>query len=129
MSMVILDVSALIALLKQEPYAEELKNVMPLSVMSTVNTAEVAKYFVEKHNIEISIIKHTIESNLYEVIPFDLEQSYISAEIINITKQYGLSIGDRACIALAIAKGYPVYTADKIWAKLNIPGLTINIIR
>ena len=102
---------------------------LPFSVMSTINVAEVAKYFVEKHNIAISVIKSAIESNLYEVIPFDAEQAYISAELITITKKYGLSIGDRACLALGMTKGYPVYTADKIWANLNIPNLSINIIR
>ena len=129
MNMIILDASALIALLKSEPYSEKLKEVLPFSVMSTINVAEVAKYFVEKHNIAISVIKSAIESNLYEVIPFDAEQAYISAELITITKKYGLSIGDRACLALGMTKGYPVYTADKIWANLNIPNLSINIIR
>ena len=129
MNMAILDSSALIALLKNEPYFKHLREVLPFSAMSTVNVAEVAKYFVEKHNIAIAVIKNAIESSLYEVIPFDSEQAYISAELITITKRYGLSIGDRACLALAITKKYPVYTADKIWANLNIPNLSINIIR
>ena len=44
----------------------------------------------------------------------------ISAEIINDTKKHGLSLGDRACIALAMAKNYPVFTCDKIWQKTKL---------
>jgi ribonuclease VapC len=40
----------------------------------------------------------------------------------------GLSLGDRACLALALALGAPVYTSDKSWKKLNL-GLRIQVIR
>ena len=60
-----------------------------------------------------------------EIVPFDANQAATSAALRQITKTLGLSLGDRACLALAQQKQLPVITADKIWGKLN---LSIDVI-
>ena len=48
---------------------------------------------------------------------------------MEITSSYGLSLADRACIGLGKLTGYPIYTTDRVWAKLKIDGVNINLIR
>ncbi len=126
---VILDASALIALLAEEKGFETIEKLLPKSIMSSVNVAEVAKFLLTKDLIDKQNLKTLINQLIDEVIPFDTSQALTNAEIYLITKQYGLSLGDRACISLALNTGYKVYTTDKIWNKLNIPNLNINVIR
>jgi PIN domain nuclease of toxin-antitoxin system len=52
----------------------------------------------------------------------------IAAELILVTKPYGLSLGDRACLALAIDRNATVYTTDKVWKNLSL-GIEIELIR
>jgi PIN domain nuclease of toxin-antitoxin system len=59
---------------------------------------------------------------------FNIEQAIIAGSFISVTKDYGLSLGDRACLALAKYKNIPVLTADKTWTKLNL-GIKIKLIR
>ena len=63
------------------------------------------------------------------IVEFDKTQCYIAASLKNQTKHKGLSLGDRACLATAIQLGLPVYTADKIWAELDLPNVKIKLIR
>ena len=57
------------------------------------------------------------------------QQSFDIAFLQNSTKHKGLSIGDRACIALGIKMQLPIYTADKVWAELDIESAEIILIR
>lgn len=63
------------------------------------------------------------------IIPFDEELAFQAAGLKKDTKSYGLSLGDRACLALGQKMLLPVYTADKIWSKLQFDNITINQIR
>jgi PIN domain nuclease of toxin-antitoxin system len=126
---VILDASALITVFSKEPGCE---NVLPLlshAVMSSVNIAEVAKYLIERKAIDREIVETIIGKLLEEIIPFDSVQAYISAELALNTKKYGLSLGDRACLALAKSQGFTVYTADKAWQNITVDGVNIKFIR
>ncbi len=125
---VIFDASVLIALISEEKYNHELKKLVSKSVTSSVNLAEVARYFIEKKSVSKEQIKGIIEQ-LTEVMIFDDKQAYISAELALITKKHGLSLGDRACLALALTTGYPVYTADRIWTDINFTDITVKLIR
>ncbi len=62
------------------------------------------------------------------VIPFNQMQAYETAKLKTLTKKYGLSLGDRACLALAKMKKIPVVTADRVWGKLEL-GIKIIVIR
>ena len=125
---VILDASALITLLSEEKGNETVASVLPKSVMSSVNIAEVAKFLIEKRNLNKEEVSNIIQSLIETIIPFDTQLALISADIVRQTKSLGLSLGDRACLALAISTGYTVYSSDRIWSKLDL-GCKIVLIR
>jgi PIN domain nuclease of toxin-antitoxin system len=61
-------------------------------------------------------------------VAFDEAQARVAGDLATQTRHLGLSLGDRACLALGIALKVPVYTAEKAWKKLNV-GLTVHVIR
>ena len=63
-----------------------------------------------------------------EAVPFDRQQARTAGKLLLQTRALGLSLGDRACLAPAIALAAPVYTAERIWKKLK-PGIPIHVIR
>ncbi len=125
---VVLDASALLALIQNEKGADIIKPLLKKSVMSTVNVAEV---LTALQRVDIlpkdSII--SICDIIQEIIPFDVEQAQHVAELQPHVRHKGLSLGDRACLALGQKLKAPVYTADKIWDELQIKTLTIKLIR
>jgi PIN domain nuclease of toxin-antitoxin system len=125
---VILDSSALLALIQDEPGAEIIKPLLKFSVMSTVNVTETLSVLY-RTNITPQEGFILISDIINTIIPFDLEQAKNCAELHPLVKSKGLSLGDRACLATAIQLGLPVYTADKIWAELDLPNVKIKLIR
>jgi PIN domain nuclease of toxin-antitoxin system len=113
MNKCILDASALLALLNSEKGAEEVEKLLPNSVMSTVNVAEVIAELDKKLDISAEEGKQMIETTIDKIIPFDFSQSVEAGRLRRLTESLGLSLGDRACIALGIATGYTIYTTDK----------------
>ena len=125
----VIDASALLAFLKDEKIPlNELESLLPKSVISTVNAAEVATVLT-RLGMPQEKIENSIEETIGQIIPFTKEHCLQTAALWEQTKQYGLSLGDRACLALAMHLNLPVYTADKIWAELQIDNITINLIR
>jgi PIN domain nuclease of toxin-antitoxin system len=59
---------------------------------------------------------------------FTDEQAKIAGSLIARTSAFGLSLGDRACLALGIALKAPVYTADRSWKNLKL-GVRIHLVR
>ena len=117
---VILDASALITLLSEEKGHEVVASILPKSIMSSVNVAEVAKFLIEKRGLSKEEVSNIIHSLIEKIMPFDTKLALKSAAIIIQTKSLGLSLGDRACLALAISTGYTVYSSDKIWSQLEL---------
>ena len=68
---------------------------------------------------------NTLFDSLCDIITFSKKQPYIAAELSIYTKQYDLSLADKACIALAIDTG----TADRIWKELKLENVDIHLIR
>jgi PIN domain nuclease of toxin-antitoxin system len=64
----------------------------------------------------------------HEIVDFNSEHARISGDLVLQTRPLGLSLGDRACLALGIALDSPVYTADRTWQSLKI-GIPIHVIR
>ena len=124
---VILDAS-LIALFAEEKGYEIVASIIPKSVMSSVNIAEVAKFLIERQGFNKKESSDIIQSLVEIIIPLDTKLALISADIIKQTKSLGLSLGDRSCLALALSTGYTVYSTDKIWSKLDL-GCKIVLIR
>ena len=62
------------------------------------------------------------------VVPFDEEQAYKAGLLRQTTRSQGLSLGDRACLALAHSLGLPAITADRAWSNLNV-GVEVILVR
>lgn len=125
----VIDASALLAFLKDETVPlDELESLLPKSLMSSVNACEVATVMT-RLGIPLEEIAGLINETIGEIVPFNKEHYLLTAKLWHVTKPYGLSLGDRACLALAQYTKLPVYTADKIWSKLEIAPLQINLIR
>ncbi|WP_341793959.1 MULTISPECIES: type II toxin-antitoxin system VapC family toxin [unclassified Rickettsia] len=118
MSKIVFDASALIALFAKEDGYQFIKKYMKDGIISSVNIAEVYKYCIEVQGLTEDDAKTLIKLSDIKIVDFCPKQALISAKIIN--KTYGLSLGDRACVALAMLKNYPILTCDKIWQKLDL---------
>ena len=125
---VVLDASALLALIQNENGADVVRPLLKKAVMSTINVAEVltALQRVEVHPQDAIT---SIRDIILAIVPFDLEQAQSAAELHPHVRHKGLSLGDRACIALGQKLKLPIYTADKIWGELQLDNITINVIR
>ena len=117
---VVFDSSAFIALLAKEPGVEIVKRHLRNGIISSVNVAEVWKYCIDKQGLTTQECKSLIRMSGIKIIDHDANQALISAEIYPKTKEYGLSLGDRSCIALAIDKESSILTCDKIWSKVDL---------
>ncbi|MCB9740036.1 MAG: type II toxin-antitoxin system VapC family toxin [Deltaproteobacteria bacterium] len=125
--MIVLDASALLAFLFREPGHEAVARVLDRAVMSTVNLAEVLARFARDGH-DVAQIRLRLESGAVELVPFDAVQAQICANLLPTTRSAGLSLGDRACLALASARGCEAMTADRAWAALDV-GVVIRTIR
>ena len=128
MNKVILDSSALLALIKNEPGSAVVEKLLGHVVMSSINIAEVATHLLNS-TLTLDECRSCILPLVTSVVPFDQEHAFQVAVLRKPTKYKGLSMGDRACLALGIMKYLPVYTSDKVWADLNIEGLDVRLIR
>lgn len=128
MNKVVLDASALLALVKQEPGAETVEKLLGSIMMSTVNMAEVVM-ILREYGISLDDIKDQILPLISIAVPFDTDHALLTADLRQQSKSKGLSLGDRACLALGLLKQVPIYTADKIWAELDIEKADIRLIR
>ncbi len=125
----ILDASALLAVLLDEPGSEKIRIALADSGMSEVNLSEVVGHFARNGAAE-SDIRQVLDPLPIERHPFDRELSYAAGLLLPLTKSAGLSFGDRACLALAQRLGIRVLTADRAWRKIaNVVGVEIELIR
>jgi len=128
MSDVVLDASALITLLNQEPGADQLTpEILIRAVCSTVNMAEVQSKLVDR-GVPPGNAWAATSSSIREAIDFSSDHAQLAGSLIAQTRPLGLSLGDRACLALALERKAPVYTADRSWKNLKL-GIRINVIR
>ena len=128
MSRVVLDASALMAVLNSEPGAEMLTpQIMSMAATSTVNLAEVHAKLLSRGWTSAQAWEDAT-SPVREVIPFESDHARITGDLSTITRTFGLSLGDRACLALGMALQVPVYTAEQAWKKLKLD-LRIHLIR
>jgi ribonuclease VapC len=118
MSNAVLDSSAVLALLLGESGADKVRLALPGALLSTVNFAEVISKFCER-GMPADQAREAIETIGVEVIDFDVNQACIAGDLRNRTRASGLSLGDRACLALALHRKLPAITADTAWISLS----------
>jgi ribonuclease VapC len=127
MADVIMDSSAILADLQDEPGAERVRTALQGSRMSAVNFAEVITKLIERgHSAEAArFVADRIDCDVIEV---DKDRAAAAGVLHASTRGTGVSLGDRFCLALARETGWPVLTADRRWATLDL-GIEITLIR
>ena len=123
----VLDASILLAILKGEPAADILLEIVDGAVMSAVNLAEVYAKLADFGIGEGAAFRPLI-ALLDRVEHFSLDQARLTGHLRSSTRSFGLSLGDRACLALALELRAEVYTMDRAWAKIDA-GCAIHIMR
>ena len=127
MSRVILDASAILALLNQEEGAERVTPFLADAVISTVNLAEVVTRLALAGMPETAI-REALALLPLESVPFDVGQAIEVGLLAPATRPSGLSLGDRACLVLARRLDATAITADQAWVGIDA-GVAVELIR
>lgn len=127
MSEIVLDASALLTVFNNETGADRALDLISTAVISAVNLAEVATKLQER-GMPDDRVRANIEALELRVEPFDEQLAVETGLLRAATPGAGLSLGDRACLALARARGATALTTDRAWAKLDI-GIPIELAR
>ena len=127
MSDVIVDASAILAAIKQEPGGERVAADARGAHISALNYCEIAGWLAERGSTGADIDRLVAPFDL-TVAVFDRERASAAGLLAAKTVRRGVSLGDRACLALAIELGLPVMTADRAWRDLDF-GVEIRLIR
>lgn len=124
---VVLDASAFLAWLQAEPGAEQVDPVLDGALMSTVNWSEVLQRTLAR-DIPIEGLRSDTEALGVQLKAFDAQQAEQASHFWPLTRSRGLSLGDRACLALAHQNKAVALTADKAWAELEL-NVKVELIR
>jgi ribonuclease VapC len=124
---VVLDASAVLALLKREPGAERVRAVLDRAIIGSVNAAE-----VQSKLVDLGLSRDAAEARIRflgcRIVAFSEGQAIEAGSLVAHTRKLCLSLGDRACLALALDRKGTVYTTDRIWKDLDL-GIRIETIR
>lgn len=128
MARTVLDSSAVIAVIRGEPGSDVAAVELDQAVVSAVNIQEIAKWLWQS-GFDAEGVREVLDTLNLDVRVHDGEDAFLAAALVRQTSRHGAGLGDRSCIALAIRLGLPVLTTDRSWAKLDIPGLEIRLLR
>jgi PIN domain nuclease of toxin-antitoxin system len=115
----VLDASALLAVMLGEPGAEKVIPLLAGAEIGAINLAEVVAKLQERGVPDAEIERDIADLDL-PVAAFDAAQAMAAGKLRNRTRSLGLSLGDRACLALAISRGLPAVTTDRAWSALDV---------
>jgi ribonuclease VapC len=125
----VLDASALLALLLGEPGGEKVRPLVSDSAITSVNLAEIVGFFARGGRPETDI-RRMLRLVPFQVVDFDEELAYAAGMLLPLTRAAGLSLGDRACLALARRIGVTALTADRAWMTVGAAaGVVVQPIR
>ena len=119
----VLDASAVIALLRSEPGCDVVQGAIADAVISTVNYSEVLKKTIERGGTGDAAAAF-VRGLSIAIILFDETLAAMSAELYPQTKEHGLSLADRACLALGIQRNCKVLTSER---RMALPSLSIKV--
>lgn len=129
MSGVVLDASAVLALLLGEPGAKRVATALDDARIGAVNLAEIVSYYA-KLGVARSDIEAMLRPLPVRVVPIDAELSYAAGMLRTLTLERGLSLGDRYCLALAKRDSVPALTAERRWPEIaDAAGVEVELIR
>jgi PIN domain nuclease of toxin-antitoxin system len=116
----VLDASAVLCLLQEERGADRVARSLPSAVIGAVNYSEVIGKLVE-FGIDEAAVDGLMDTLQLKVIPFDRIQARLAGALRATTQKFGLSLGDRACLALAAAESATALTCERVWTKFQAP--------
>lgn len=125
----VLDTSAVMALLRDEPGGADVSRRLDSAVVSSVNVSEIVAVLTRDGMTpdQVAAILNHLDLT---VVEFDVDLAFDAGCLIGQTGALGLSLGDRACLALALRLKLPAVTADRAWARIDAgPGLDVELIR
>ncbi len=123
----VLDSSAVLAYLWNEPGSEAIRPLIPDGRISSVNVVEVVSKLID-HGLTGEASKLMLASLNLATVPFDHTQAQLAGTLRSQTRRHGLSLGDRACLALALVERAKIVTADRAWSKVDL-GVEIEVVR
>jgi PIN domain nuclease of toxin-antitoxin system len=126
-SKIVLDASALLCLLNDEPGADRVIDILTHCVIGTANLAEVVSKLRER-GLSLDEVREALGGLHLDVRPLSPTQAFIIGDLRPATKSLGLSLGDRACLALAIDLQAEMFTTDDPLASANV-GISITNVR
>ena len=127
MSEVVLDASAVLAVALGEPGSEIVAGSSRGGLISAVNVSEAVAVLMGA-GVSPATARTKLSGVQLITVAFDEEDALLAAELRPLTRAAGLSLGDRACLALAQRRNLPALTADRAWAELDI-GVEVRLIR
>lgn len=128
MASVVLDASAVLALVRDEPGADKVAPHIGRAAISAVNLQEVIKELLLS-GLDEPTTRELLDELRLDVRAHDTEAAYAAAALHAQTPQYGRGLGDRSCLALAVQLGVPALTADREWKKVKVKNLKLEHIR
>ena len=128
MTSVVLDASAVLALIREEPGADQVAPYIGRAAISAVNLQEVVKELLLS-GLDEATIRELLEELRLDVRPHDVAAAFAAAALHAQTRQYGRGLGDRSCLALAVQLGVLALTADREWKKVKVKNLKLVHIR
>jgi len=123
----VLDASAILTVIHEEPGSDKVEPHLRLAPISAVNLAEVVTKLQERGLSDREIDESLMLLGL-DVQPFDAAMAIVAGKLRGATRRAGLSLGDRACLALAQALGASALTTDRAWDGLDI-GIPVELAR
>ncbi|MBP7243425.1 type II toxin-antitoxin system VapC family toxin [Amaricoccus sp.] len=124
---IVLDASALLAIVFGEPGEERALELVERGMVSTVNLSEAAAKMNER-GLDEGEAERLLGALGFDLAGFGEAEAYAAGRLRAATRAAGLSFGDRACLALALREALPVATADRAWAALDL-GVAVEMIR
>ena len=128
MTNVVLDASAVLAMLREEPGGDTIAQHIGRAAISAVNLQEVAKEML-REGASPETARAVLDELGLDVHPHDREAAYAAAALYEQTKQYGRRLGDRSCMALGLQLGVLVLTTDREWRNVVVEGLRLEHVR
>jgi ribonuclease VapC len=112
MTSVVMDASALLALVRDEPGADKVGPHVGRAAISAVNLQEVVKELLLS-GLDVITIRELVDELRLDVRAHDAEAAYAAAGLHAQTREFGRGLGDRSGLALAMQLGVPALTADR----------------
>jgi ribonuclease VapC len=122
----VLDASVILAVILDEPGSSKFSEDVARGLVGSVNLAEVVAK-LEEHGATEPEIRGYLNGLELIPVPFDWGDAWATGLLRRRTRHERLSLGDRACLALAISHGLPALTTDRAWGRLGL-GKTVRVV-